>query len=255
MLIIEKVMLITTKPQKLRKQKQQARDIRAFFPRGEFAKSLQDYSTLDANANYRSNPHLKVFEYDEETHFLTGINPFVVSRQSELLEDSGRRTAIPSDDQFGKISALIKGKFYTIFNSPILLTSGQNDYKINDNIARDLTERVEDRRERLPAMIVNPIVENWPEDSENYGLRYGLNSKSLVISDPRLNVRYNGWRFDKVDEFGLPLFSRNGKRTWHIGKEGISYLLLDYSLDLYASGVAHALSFNRGRIICVKESK
>jgi len=206
----------------------------ASIAQGEDAKSLYETLNQEIEANYKNNPNMRILSYDSETKSLVGSNIFIASRLSELLELSGIRTAIPSDDQYGDISRLVKDRFYTDFNALILRTAGDS-YSPNDKIAKDLAEKIENRegKLKLPVVIVRPLV-RYSEGSSSYDLVFDLDNKTQVIEDERLDGKKypTGMKFNNVDDLGLPLFDKNGARTWHAREDGLSRLLLDGYLDL-----------------------
>ncbi len=225
----------------------------ASLPQGEDAKSLYETLNQDIEANYKNNPNIRVLSYDPETKSIKGSNIFIASRLNELLESSGIRTAIPSDDQYGDISNLVRDKFYTDFNALILRTAGDS-YSSNDKIAKDIAEKIENRegKLKLPVMIVHPLV-RYSEGSSSYDLVFYLNNKTQVIEDERLNgKKYStGMKFNNVDDLGLPLFDKNGKRTWYVREDGLSRLGLDGDLVL-DSVVGHLTdSFDYRRVVVV----
>src|SRR3989344_6307180 len=85
----------------------------ASIAQGEDAKSLYETLNQEIEANYKNSPNMRILSYASETKSLVGSNIFIASRLNELLEPSGIRTAIPSDDRYGDVSRLVHNKFYT----------------------------------------------------------------------------------------------------------------------------------------------
>src|SRR3989344_3018633 len=206
----------------------------ASIAQGEDAKSLYETLNQEIESNYKNSPNMRILSYASETKSLVGSNIFIASRLNELLEPSGIRTAIPSDDRYGDISRLVKDRFYTDFNALILRTAGDS-YSPSDKIAKDLAEKIENRegKLKLPVVIVRPLV-RYSEGSSSYDLVFDLDNKTQVIEDERLDGKKypTGMKFNNVDDLGLPLFDKNGARTWHAREDGLSRLDLDGYLDL-----------------------
>ncbi len=226
---------------------------RASLAQGEDAKPLYDAFMQDVEQNYGNNSNLRAISYDEETTELVGSNIFVVSRLSENLKSSNLRTAIPSDDRYGDIFRLIKGKFYVDLNAAILRTAGDS-YKPNDKIAKDLAEKIEEkeRKLKLPVMVVSPVVRYLPED-KNYALTFSLSEDSLIIQDERLDgKKYLYMKFNEVDDLGLPIFDKEGTRTWHAREDGLSRLIFYGDSGLNSNNELLAISYDNGRVVLVR---
>ena len=224
----------------------------ASLPQGKDTERLYDALNQDVEANYHNNPNIKVISYNKKNKELVGSNIFTASRLDELLEPSNIRTAIPSDDQYGDISRLVKDRFYTDFNALVLRTAGDS-YSENDKIAKDLAEKIENKQGKLklPVMVVRPLV-RYSQDGSSYDLVFDLSDKTQIIEDERLDGKKypTGARFNKVDNLGLPLFDKEGTRTWYAGEDDLSRLILRY-LDLYSLNVGLAYSYNYGRVVVV----
>ena len=91
-------------------------------------------------------------------------------------------------------------------------------------------------------------VEN---DEKGYGIMIALRDDFSVVSDERLNGKYNKKTFSDIDELGLPKFDRNGNRTWYARNEGLSRLCLNRNLDLFSGGVNLAYSDEYGQVVVV----
>ena len=199
--------------------------IRISIAEGKDAEELYNTFNQDIKDNYANNPNIEVLNYNSKTNSIKGSNIFAVSRLSEILREYGLRTAIPSDDRYGNISNLVKGRFYTNFNALILRTAGDS-YKPNDKIAKDLAEKIENRegKLKLPLMVVAPLV-RYSKDKENpYQLVFDLSDKTQLINDERLDRKkyQTGMKFSEVDDLGLPLFNKEGDRTWYAREDGLA---------------------------------
>ncbi len=225
----------------------------ASLAEGEDATHLHENFIEDIKRNYNNNLNLRVLSYDEETRALIGSNSFVVSRLTELLENSGLRTAIPSDDRYGDISRLIRDRAYIDFNALILRKVGDS-YKPNDKLVKDLAEKIEQKQGKLklPVMIVNPVVRASEKNGDYYGLVFDLSDKSLVIEDERLDgEKYNGRKFNEVDDLGLPIFKGGGKRRWHAREDNICRFYINKILDTYSYDENLAASYADGRVVLI----
>ena len=227
--------------------------VKASLPKGEDVKKLYNELSRDIRINYKNSSNIKVISYDEENKELVGSNIFIASRLNELLEPSGIRTAIPSDDKYGDISNLVRDRFYTDFNALILRTAGDS-YSPNNKIAKDLAEKIENRERKLklPIIIVRPLI-RYSKGSSDYDLVFNIDSKTQIIEDERFDGKKYSTRmkFNNVDDLGLPLFDKNGKRTWYARGDGLSRLLLYGSLVLNSDGEALADSGGIGRVVVV----
>ncbi len=227
--------------------------IKASLPEGEDTEELYNTFNQDIKDSYVNNLKIKVLNYDSETNSITGSNIFAVSRLSEILREYGLRTAIPSDDRYGNISNLVKGRFYTNFNALILRTVGDS-YKINDEIAKNLAEKIENRegKLKLPLMVVAPLI-RYSQDKENsYQLVFDLSDKTQIIEDERLDgKKYRTEKFNEVDDLGLPLFDRRGNRTWYAREDGLVRLYLGRNLDANSDFEDLAYSSAGGLVVLV----
>ena len=230
--------------------------VQAILAEGEDAEPLYEDFMEDVRDNYNNNPNLRVLSYDKETKSLIGSNIFIVSGLTELLESSGIRTAIPSDDRYGDISRLVKDRFYTDLNALVLRTAGDS-YKPSDKLAKDLAGKIENRERKikLPVMVVSPILRYNPEFEEYNGLVFDLGEKTQIIEDDRLDGKKypSELRFNEVDEIGLPKFGKEGTRTWYAREDGLSMfglygLLVSLSSDEYlaCSGGGYKVVLVRG---------
>ncbi len=230
--------------------------IRASLPEGEDAEELYNTFNQDIKDNYVNNLKIKVLNYDSKTNSITGSNIFAVSRLSEILREYGLRTAIPSDDRYGNISNLVKGRFYTDFNALILRTAGDS-YKPNDKIAKDLAEKIENRegKLKLPLIVVAPLV-RYSQDKENsYQLVFDLSDKTQIIEDERLDgKKYRTEKFNEVDDLGLPLFNKEGDRTWYAREDGLARLYLGRGLYAGSDAGVLACSSAGARVVLVSSS-
>jgi len=242
-----------TEAQKFKEFNWQVPKVVASLPQGEDVKRLYEELSGDIEANFNNNSNIKGISYNKENKELVGSNIFVASRLNELLESSGIRTAIPSDDRHGDISRLVHNKIYTDFNALILRTR-EDSYSPNDKISKDLAEKIENRegKLKLPVMIVRPLIRYSQEDS-SYDLVFDLDNKTQIIEDERLDGKKypTGMKFNEVDDLGLPLFDKKGTRTWYAREDGLSGLDLYWDLDLYSDVGDLRDSNDDGRVVVV----
>ena len=99
-------------------------------------------------------------------------------------------------------------------------------------------------------MIIRPLT-RYLETEEGYKLVFELGKNTEVIEDERLDGKYNGKRFSKVDRIGLPLFDENGERTWYARNNGLSRLYLGKSGSLNSDSEYLANSVVAGRVVLV----
>ena len=234
----------------------QVPSIVASLAQGEDAESLYNTFMGDVQQNYKNHNSFKVLNYDQKTKSLVGSNLPIISRLAELLAPSGIRTAVPADDEYGDVSRLVEGRFYTDFNAVVLRTRGDS-YAPNDFLAKDLADKVEQKKGklRLPVMVVQPVV-RYAENSQ-YGFIFDFDENTTVIEDERLEGKKypTGMRFDKVDKLGLPIFNKKGERMWYAREDGLSRLSLGGGLYLNSGGVRLADSYDFERVVLVRGEK
>jgi len=226
----------------------------ATLPKGEDAEKLHKaYETEVQKFPIKDWSRLKYDSYKKEIYNSNNIDAGVVNN---LVKNSGIRVAVPGDDIYGDIFRLIQGKYYTDFNANCV-HKNKPSYEKNNGLWRKVIELAEKTNGdvKYPFMIQG-FYNVSDKSEENYGVKIVPASNFKIIEDDRLSEKYNGWKFDNVDENGLPLNldKLKGGRTWHTGNEG----LLGFNLDRY-SGLGSwdgdlAGSVDDGRVVFVDDA-
>ena len=86
---------------------------------------------------------------------------------------------------------------------------------------------------------------------QGYGINIIPRTDFTAIPDERLAHKNNRKRFTNVDDLGLPIFDKNGTRTFYTRNQGLSRLYLGRNLDL-DSGIGDlSYSDSDGRVVVV----
>lgn len=220
------------------------------FIEGEDSERFLADHNKDADEKYQGNKNLKVLYYNEGV--VKGSNIFAVARIDTKLREQGLRTANLKDLANETILDVIRDKYYV--DAPVLVLRSLKDSPNprNNNLAEKLAEYLDvSKIEKTPALITGFDVASWPEDSKNYGLQFVPRSDFSVIYDSRLLAKYNQEKFSKTDELGLPIFDKEGTRTWYTREDVLSGLGLGggFALDSYDGDLAD--SAEDGRVVVV----
>ncbi|MAG07527.1 hypothetical protein CMI46_01810 [Candidatus Pacearchaeota archaeon] len=226
-----------------------ARDRLPCFLEGPIKEELKRvYPTI--KSQYPDSKGLGDFNFDGNV--VIGSNPLVVAAIYPLFRQIGLRPAISADDRDGKISAMVKGNYYTDF-SDLVVHSATPTREQNEGILRNLIDVTEDRMGsvQFPFKVTGVTLESFLEDCKNgYGLKFVQTDDFDYVHDARLN-KENRSRFDNVDEIGIPIFDEKGKRTWYSKQDGLSRLCLDGYLGLYSDDDSLSGSNRNGRVVLV----
>lgn len=175
------------------------------------------------------------FDYDANEKLMKGSNPFISARIDTEVRPLGLRVANLRDLSRPEVMAMVKGRYYS--DSPVLVVRSNKDSNTRNlpliKIISELTEGVDGRVE-FPFMLTGYDVVKLPEDEDGYGVGIVKRDDFKAVHDDRLSGKYNGWKFDNVDEIGLPsgLNKSKGSRTLYTKDEGLAGFCLDWDLDL-----------------------
>jgi len=213
------------------------------FLQGEEAELI--YNSLEGNIRNGIN-------YDYETKTIKGSTPFLAARVDTLVRPLGLRVTNLRDLSRSEVMSMVQGKYYT--DSPTLVVRSLKDsYEKNLPLIKRISEEVEEANGKLdlPFMIYGFDVKPWEEDLEGYGIDILRREDFSVIHDERLSGKYNGEKFSEVDDLGLPLFDKDGKRTWYARDRGLSRLYLSRYLNVDSSDGHLANSYDNGLVVLV----
>jgi len=200
---------------------------------------------------------------------LVGSNPLRSGQINRILANSGLRVAVPGDDINGEVYNSIRKAFlHTDFNALNVYESSPNLFGGSYlPLWKSVTELAEEKQGRVkfPFMIQGFYI---IPDGKHEKIIPASNFK--IIEDERLSEKYNEWRFDHVDNVGIPsdLSKTNGKRIFYTtmyGNRGLSRFFMDsdsnLSLrdrDLFFSvlpSVGYFSPIGTGRMVLVKDPK
>lgn len=218
-------------------------EILTSFLQGEEAEPI--YNALEGNIRNGIN-------YDYKTKTAKGSTPFLAARVDTLVRPLGLRVTNLRDLSRPEVMDIVKGKHY-IDTPTFVLRSLKDSNERNLPLIKRISEEVEEANGKLelPFMIYGFDVKHWDEDQDGYGIDIIRRDDFSAIHDERLDGKYNGETFSEVDGLGLPLFDKNGARTWYARDQGLSRLFLDGNLDV-VSIVGHlAFSSGIGRVVLV----
>lgn len=163
-----------------------------------------------------------------------------------VLRNSGGRVAVPEDDFNGDILRLIERRYSVHFNAEAVWEKAPQNER-----TKSLWERaIEIAEDELGSIKFPFMIQGFyfvPDANEkNYGITIQKAPNFLIIQDDRFLAKYSRRRFDRVDNLGLPIFDKNGARTFvtrgkglsnaYLNEEGtllfnIEYSKIDYSYD------------------------
>jgi hypothetical protein len=215
------------------------------FVKGEGAKGLYD-SVKDRNFGW--------CEYDAEAKEIKGSNPFISAKIDTLVRPLGLRVANLRDLSRPEVMEMVRGKYYT--DSPTLVVRSENDsYERNLSLIARILPYVEEANGKVefPFMISGFDVEQLVEDKKGYGVDILRRDDFKAVIDDRLLGKWNEYKFNNVDEVGLPVDfdKKNGIRTWYVRDNGLSWFCLYWDLGLNSSGADLQDSYAGGRVVLV----
>ncbi len=227
----------------------------ASLPKGEDAEKL--YKAYQAKIQKFPIQHwsrLKYKLYNKEIFHSNNIDAGVINN---VLKDSSVRVAVPGDDAYGDIRRLIQGKYYTDFNANVA-HKDKPSYEKNNGLWRKVIELAEENKGNVKYPFMIQSFYNLPDKNEkNYGVKIVPARNFKIIEDDRLSDKFSGWKFDNVDEDGLPvgLDKSKGSRTWYTRNDGLSKVFLYGDSDLFASNVNLDYSDGSGRVVLIEDAE
>ena len=219
--------------------------IQTTFPQGEDAQEL--YQQLGGYIT-----RLGDIQYNPETKTIIGSTPFLSARIDTLVRPLGLRTTNLRDLSRPEVMQMIKDNHYA--DAPILvLRTTKDSYERNQSLINQLTQQIEEANGKLelPVMISGFDVQPSETPQQGYGINIIPRTDFTAIPDERLAHKNNRKRFTNVDDLGLPIFDKNGTRTFYTRNQGLSRLYLGRNLDL-DSGIGDlSYSDSDGRVVVV----
>ena len=231
------------------------------FPIGDFGRAFYDLMKKDAETNFPENKYIFPLQIDEQTGEVSQSNLFTVARTQQIIPASLGITPVSLAGSADlEILHMTEGRHYLDIPATVLRSTKDRVNSKNEPLAKYLAEHIEGFSSDKPAFVRGFGVEAWPEDENGYQLKLvPLNGESLdILLDERFSFKYNGWKFTKVDEKGIPTdltdpenFKGKNGRTWHTRSDGLSRVFVYLNDDVYSDGDHLALSYEYGRVAFV----
>ena len=218
------------------------------------SKLLEAYKKRIVSYNEKARKALDIFS--DKKGDLVGSNCFapIILREFfpkgtrlATMADLGRATEINPD--------FLKG-FYS--DTGLVLKTVGDSYKQNDILAKQLAHELRKRgmslREgtQIPKIIYFDALDLEESQDSEYGLIYVLNEKAEsgknIIDAPEL---FKEFRFETMDENGIPVEDKNGNRDFCTRKEGLSRFGLDGSLYVSSGDRNLVHSSDYGKVVVV----
>lgn len=192
-------------------------------------------------------------KYNQNTKEIFNSNVFDAGILNFLINSSNLRVAVPKDDIGGEIYNLIKNKYHTNFNA-LVVRKTQLFFTKNNGLWKKVIELVEGNKGSIKfPFMVSGFYFAPDKTDKDYGLKIMPKQDFEIIEDDRLLEKYDRWKFDNVDEKGLPinLDKNKGSRTFYTREEGLSRVCLDWvgGLNTGCDGLADFSDI--GRVVLV----
>lgn len=191
--------------------------------------------------------------YDEKSQSVIGSTPIASACLDVVAQEYGARTPNLRDLSSPEVMNIAEGKHYIDSRNLVVRSHTDSYFSKNNPLLGQIYALAEEKEGSVRDGF---MVENFtfvPDESDKTG--YGLKIVPLddfkVTQDERL-IGHNGDSFSEVDDFGIPLFDRKGKRTWYAKKDGLSGLCLVGGLGLVSYNDNLAVSGDLGRVVFLK---
>lgn len=212
---------------------------------------LKDTVLPDYEKSFAGNSNFEFYDTNKED--ARGSNVFILGGLNNILENSGFRMIVPTDNIYGKPFEMIKDKFYTDLNA-LDIRGKEPDYKKNNGIWQQAKNLIEEHEGRLnlPSRIQGFYFE-LDETEKGYGVRIIPAKNFRVLQDDRLNLP-SGTKFNSLDDIGMinPLNEgEKGKHDWYSIDNSVSRVYLNRSGDLGSYYDYLASSNDDGRVVIV----
>lgn len=211
-----------------------------YLPKGEDAKAILDEASKMLTKGQ--------IWYDEERG-ICGSTSFAVAAIDTILRPIGIRVMNLQDASRPEVLAVIKNRFYA--DIPYLVVQSHHDFcDSNKKLLETIISLSEQKQGtvKFPFMVsgFTPVL----DQNGSYGQTIITRHDFSVIADERLSEKNSGKSFDNVDERGIPIFDRKGKRTFYAKGNGLSGVYVDINLGINA-GFGILPSSNGGMVVSV----
>jgi hypothetical protein len=215
----------------------------ADFLRGEYGKAVLD----EYNSRFSKYPAMKVLSYNNQG-IVNGSNPFAVVGINSIVKESGLRTANPRDlAEILRTETLdLRGQYE---DAALILrsTQGSNSY-LAARLLKDVEKR-EGKNWKFPLMIALSDLELKKDKNSPAGLTFKLLDNSQIIYSNKLIHENNNSMFNETDEDGLPIFKKDGQRTFYTSDDSLARFYLCRVLGSNNDGLRY--SYANGRVVLV----
>ena len=216
------------------------------FLEGELAREVHDW----IQKTYPDFPNITKINYDSNDKIIKGSNPFYVTAVNDYFRKNNLeiRTASQAElEQILKSNSLELEKHYED-TSLVLRTEDEPNKYLAKNLAGQIKKR---QKIKLPLMIPLRGLTLKQDSNSPHKYSFQLTNEVEIIYSDKLAHENNGKKFDEADEYGLPVFNENGKRTFYTRNDGLSGLCLGGDLGLGAHYDLLAYSAALGRVVLV----
>ena len=193
--------------------------------------------------------------YDEKSKAVIGSTNLLAVGIDDVVEGFGLRALTLADLSLPDVMDYVRGKHYTDARALAIRSLRDSYNSNNDALLKRIYELAEEKQGSISAPFMIDGFSYVPNDSANYSVEIVTKPDFRVVQDERLDGKYNGQKFNDVDELGLPLFDRGGSRTWYAKNEGLSRLGLASDLNLYSTWYYLSYSDEDGRVVVLKPAK
>jgi hypothetical protein len=218
--------------------------------------ALNLYKTLEKErAKFRENSGLNSAGYNPKNEEIYGSNVAIAGVVNRLVASFGLRVAIPGDDVNRNIYNLIKGRYYTDFNSLVAQEKKPSNER-NTGLWKRVIELAEEKLGRSPQFPfrIDGFYVQPDETEKGYGIKIVPADNFQIVEDERFSSKYNRKKFTIVDKNGVPAdLGDNGRRTNFIRDNGLSRVCLSGAGDLGASYDYLADSNDYGRVVLIAD--
>ena len=139
----------------------------------------------------------------------------------------------------------------------VLRTNGDS-FNRNDYNARNLYEQLKRKgftpSEETPVMVSLRGLSLEEDGNSPYGLIHRLGEQTQIIQAPELSHLNYGKEFSRVDERGIPIFDKEGERTFYARQGGLNRFILDRDLDLVSYWIRFLSDSDAGGRVAVVEN-
>mgnify|MGYP001593696924 FL=1 len=219
------------------------------FLEGELAREVHDW----IQKTYPDFPNITKINYDSNDKIIKGSNPFyVIAVNEHFRANSQIRTATQFElEQILKTNSLELKVCYE--DTGLVLRSKDEP---NKYLAQDLAGQIKKRQKiKLPLMIPLRGLTLKQDSNSPHKYSFQLTNETEIIYSDKLTYKNNQKKFDEADEYGLPVFSENGKRTFYTIEDGLSGLYLDDGPGLGADYGHLADSNALGRVVLISPER